>query len=255
MRNSLKKIAFFKYAVIIARAFKSEHSFGEKIKLLYSFFSDLQKYKKNNSNHHFSLTTGDLFPRIFDRTATHSMDPVYFFQDAWCARKIFEAKPDHHYDIASNIKMLSIVSQAIPTTMIDIRPIELQLKGLNFTKADVLNLPFKDGSLKSLSSICVLEHIGLGRYGDVLDQFGSEKAIIEVKRVLEHHGNLYISLPIDSENKIYFNAHRAFTRNYILELFSPLKLIEEKYIYGDHLEDSYSPEKGFGTGLYHFKKE
>ena len=138
--------------------------------------------------------------------------------------------------------------------MIDIRPINLKLDNLSFIKADILSLPLKNGSVESISSICVIEHIGLGRYGDKLDPFGSEKAISEIKRVLSAKGNLYISLPVDSENKIYFNAHRAFTREYILSLFSPLKLIEEKYIYKNELADNYDKTKGFGTGLFHFKK-
>lgn len=138
--------------------------------------------------------------------------------------------------------------------MIDIRPIKLKLPNLSFARGDIKKLPFKDGEISSLSSICVIEHIGLGRYGDELDSFGSEKAISEIIRVLARNGNLFISVPIDLENKIYFNAHRAFTRNYIMELFKDLVLMEEKYIYGNDLEDKYDEAKGFGTGLFHFKK-
>jgi hypothetical protein len=72
-------------------------------------------------------------------------------------------------------------------------------------------------------------------------------------RVLGRKGSLYISVPIDRENKIYFNAHRSFTREYILSLFKPLTLIEEKYIYGKDMLAEYDYLKGFGTGLYHFK--
>lgn len=62
------------------------------------------------------------------------------------------------------------------------------------------------------------------------------------------------SVPVDSENKIYFNAHRAFTRDYIIKLFDDFELLEEKYQYGDKMYNSYDPNKGFGTGLYIFKK-
>jgi len=62
------------------------------------------------------------------------------------------------------------------------------------------------------------------------------------------------SVPVDKENKIYFNAHRAFTRDYILSLFDGFQLIEEKYQYGESMYDEYDPNKGFGTGLYMFKK-
>ena len=83
---------------------------------------------------------------------------------------------------------------------------------------------------------------------------GVAKALAEFKRVLQPGGNLYISVPVDNENKVYFNAHRAFTRDYALELAKPMALIEEKYIYGREMLDSYDKKFGFGTGLYYFKK-
>jgi len=106
----------------------------------------------------------------------------------------------------------------------------------------------------SLSSLCVIEHIGLGRYGDPIDAFGSEKAAKELQRVLAPEGNLYLSVPVDSECRVYFNAHRTFTRECVLELFSQLVLIEEKYIYGREFCEHYDSGKGFGTGLFHFRK-
>ena len=139
--------------------------------------------------------------------------------------------------------------------MIDIRPINLKLKNLFFLKGDILSLPFKDGTLESISSICVIEHIGLGRYGDKQDPFGSEKAIKEIKRALSPNGDLYISLPVDHKSIVYYNAHRAFTRNHILKLFHPLELVEEKYIYRNEIVDTYDKSRGFGTGLFHFKKQ
>ena len=115
-------------------------------------------------------------------------------------------------------------------------------------------LPFEDNSIETLSSLCVVEHIGLGRYGDPLDPFGSEKAIKELGRVLKTDGVILFSVPIDNENKIYFNAHRAFTRDYILELFSGFEILDEKYHYGTKMYDKYDSSKGFGTGLYMLKK-
>ena len=138
--------------------------------------------------------------------------------------------------------------------MVDIRPINLQLNNLHFKKGSILNLPFDDNSIDSLSSLCVVEHIGLGRYGDDIDPYGSEKAINELIRVMKKGGVLLLSVPIDSQNTVYFNAHRAFTRNYILDLFQNLHLMEEKYHYGDKMYSSYDKNKGFGTGFFMFRK-
>ncbi len=252
-RKLMKKIAPLKIAAVSFRALKGKNNALKRAMELVSFFNDYWKYKRMPSGN-FALKMEDLYPRLGDKTSSTPLDPVYFFQNAWCAGKIFASKPERHFDVGSDAKLVGIISQFTPTTMVDIRPLPVKLAGLDFVQGNITALPFQDGEIDSLSSICVIEHIGLGRYGDPLDPFGSEKAAKELKRVLASGGNLYVSLPVDSENKTYFNAHRAFTREYVLELFAPLELIEEKYVYGKEVSEKYDSEKGFGTGLFHFKK-
>ncbi|WP_052108177.1 DUF268 domain-containing protein [Aerolutibacter daejeonensis] len=195
-----------------------------------------------------------LYPCLNDRTTFTPVEPTYFFQDTWAARKIFLKKPTEHYDIGSSAKTIGIISQFVPTTMIDIRPIDLHLDGLNFLEGSILAIPAENDSLKSISSLCVVEHIGLGRYGDPIDATGSEKAAKELQRVLAVGGDLYFSVPVDDACKIYFNAHRAFTRDYIISLFDKLTLVDEKYHYGREMLSGYDAGRGFGTGLFHFTK-
>lgn len=254
LRKTLKQISIFKWAVILFHSLKRKHGVATVIVELIKFSQDWCTYQKLSTNLKFITDTKDLYPRLFDKTATTGIDPVYFYQDTWCARKIFENKPAYHYDVGSKADLVGTISQFVPTTMVDIRPLEVTLTELSFVKGSILSLPFRNNEIPSLSSICVIEHIGLGRYGDPLDQFGSEKSAAELVRVLAPGGSLYVSVPIDSENTVYFNAHRAFTRTYILKLFGSLKMIEEKYIYGNELYGAYDPARGFGTGLYYFKK-
>lgn len=210
---------------------------------------------KRGGNQRFELSPCTLLPYTDDCVETTPLDPVYFYQDTWAARKIFESKPARHIDIGSSAKTVGIVSQFVPTTMIDIRPITLKLDGLTFLKGSILAIPLVDQTVESLSSLCVIEHIGLGRYGDPVDAFGSEKAAAELKRVLAVGGNLYVSVPVDDRCRVYFNAHRAFTRDAVMELFAGLSLVEEKYQYGETLVDRYEPSLGFGTGLFHFRRD
>lgn len=254
IKSAIKTIPGLNKLILFSHTFFSKPNFFKKVILFKNFLLDFNKFKKHNSNKNFILSERNLKPCIYDKIENTPIDYTYFYQNTWCVKKIIENKPKSHFDVGSKIEMLGIISQFIPVTMLDIRPINLELTNLTFEKADILSLPFKDNSIESLSSICVVEHIGLGRYGDKFDPFGSEKAIKELKRALANNGSLYISLPVDSQNVIYFNAHRAFTREYILKLFYPLKLIEEKYIYKKNFIDSYQKEKGFGTGLYHFRK-
>lgn len=216
------------------------------------FINEYFSFKILGENKNFKKI--EWFPQLNDNLTYTPLDPTYFYQDSWAAKQLFKLKPKHHYDVGSSAKTIGILSQFTPITMVDIRPIELKLDNLFFKQGSILNLPFEDNSLETISSLCVVEHIGLGRYGDALDPFGSEKAIKELQRVLKVGGIILFSVPIDRENTIYFNAHRAFTKSYIVELFTDFELLEEKYQYGVEMHDQYDASKGFGTGLYMWKK-
>lgn len=219
-----------------------------------AYIRDYRQLLKSPQNQHFPLTFREFIPCLSDRTAHTPLEPIYFYQDTWAAGIVFRLKPEHHFDVGSSAMTIGILAQFVPLTMVDIRPIALKLQNLHFQEGSILSLPFADGSIKSISSLCVVEHIGLGRYGDPIDPWGSEKAIAELRRVLAKGGHLLISVPVDDANKVQFNAHRTFTREYLCQLFAELQIVEERYIYGSTLYDSYDPAKGFGTGLYHLTK-
>ncbi len=256
MRNILKNILYAKTLFRIHSLLISQFH-ANIVKMVWKFglfVAEFFRYKSLEKNPKFFISPRNLYPCLTDKTQTTPIDPIYFYQDAWAAGKIFKNNPVHHYDIGSAAKTIGIISQFVPTTMVDIRPVEVRLENLHFTKGTILDLPFADNSVLSISSLCVVEHIGLGRYGDPLDQFGSEKAIAEIIRVSAPKGKIYFSAPVDKINTIYFNAHRAFTPEYIRRLFSSCMLMEEKYIYGNELCDEYKYEKGYGVGLYLFEK-
>lgn len=215
---------------------------------------EYRRFRRLNHGSAFALHGRDIQPCLTDRTVTTPVEPTYFLQDTWFARKLAEQRPARHVDVGSSVKSMGLVAQFVPVTLVDIRPVEIELAGFSFQAGSILALPFADGSQASLSSLCVIEHIGLGRYGDPFDARGSEKAAAELLRVLASGGDLYVSVPVDTECRIYFNAHRAFTRDYLLSLFPGLVLIEEKYIYGRALCPEYEPAQGFGTGLYHLHR-
>lgn len=212
------------------------------------------------SYHHYTKLTSsgrapkpeNLYPCLGDDTGETPVDPVYFYQDAWAFRKIVQGQPTWHMDVGSHHKFVALLSTIIPVTMVDIRPLPTPLDTLTFKEGSILALPFEDGSVPSVSSICVVEHIGLGRYGDPLDPDGTEKAIAELKRVVQPGGDLYLSLPLDDENRTYFNAHRAFRETYVLDLFQPFEVVERRYIFG--MEFLQGPRSGFGVGCYHLRR-
>ena len=194
----------------------------------------------------------DIYPFIFDATDETAVDPVYFYQDAWAFEKIFKLNPAWHVDVGSHHKYVSLLSKVVPVTMVDIRPLPTHLESLKFEKGSILDLPFDDNSVPSVSSICVIEHIGLGRYGDILDPEGSEKALAELKRIVQPAGSLFVSMPIDETDRICFNAHRVFREKTLFRLFEPFTVLESRYIYGVEFLDL--AQSGFGVGCYHLCK-
>lgn len=193
-----------------------------------------------------------LYPCLGDDTNVTPVEPVYFFQDAWAFEKILASRPDRHVDVGSHHRFVSFVSKIVPTTMVDVRPLEVRMESIAFVKGSVLALPFPDMILPSVSSICVVEHVGLGRYGDPLDPHGTQKALEELKRVVAPNGNLYVSLPLDDADREYFNAHRAFTEETVLRMLEPFEVVERRYIYGDEFVAQRRP--GFGVGCYHVRR-
>ena len=200
--NILKRNKYIRNVYAIFRLFTFEFRFS----YIKNIFWYIRSYHEANKVINANFSDIKLYPCLDDRTALTPIDPVYFFQDTWAARKIFELKPERHYDVGSSVKTIGILSQFVPVTMIDIRPLPLNLSGMDFNMGSILDLPFEDCSIESISSLCVVEHIGLGRYGDPIDSFGSEKAIIELKRVVSVGGVILFSVPVDSMNTIYFNA-------------------------------------------------
>ncbi|MBL0919593.1 MAG: DUF268 domain-containing protein [Hydrogenophaga sp.] len=166
----------------------------------------------------------DAYPNLCDWVASTPFDPHYFYQAAWLARQLASAPPAKHLDIGSDVKLIGTLSAFVPTEFMDFRPLDATLTGLECTRGDILALPMADDSVTSVSCLHVVEHIGLGRYGDPIDPEGSRKAIAELERVLAHGGRLFLSVPVGRE-RICFNAHRVFATKTIVDLFGKLNLI------------------------------
>lgn len=171
----------------------------------------------------FSLRWRDRYPCLDDKTAQTDFDHHYLYHTAWAARVVAQIHPAYHVDISSSLYFSALVSAFVPVKFYDYRPAPLHLSQLTSEHADLMRLPFADGGLSSLSCMHVVEHIGLGRYGDPLDPNGDLKAIAELNRVLAPGGNLLFVVPI-GRPKIAFNAHRIYTYDHVLQIFNGLQL-------------------------------
>lgn len=225
---------------------------------LYTYqFKTVKKLFKKNGR--FSFLWSDRYLQLYDNTSTTNFDRHYVYHPAWAARVLKKTNPKKHIDISSTINFCSTISAFIPTEFYDYRPADLKLSNLETQKGDLLNLPFKNNSVESISCMHTVEHVGLGRYGDPIDPDGDLKAINELKRVLAPNGSLLFVIPI-GKPKIMFNAHRIYSYDQILKYFSDLKLEEFSLIpefSGGIIKDSSKSDadkESYACGCFWFKK-
>jgi SAM-dependent methyltransferase len=244
--------------LIMARARSCRYSnWTKNLKQWGRFWSSYRQYNKLAPSDRQALLE-HLYPCIEDETGVTVIEPTYFYQDWWAFNRIVKNAPKFHVDVGSHHKFVALLSTVIPVTMVDIRPLSLPLEGLHFRRGSILDLPFENESLESLSSLCVVEHIGLGRYGDALDPHGSENALSELTRVLAPAGRLYLSVPVGDRSIVAFNGGRIFALPDLWGMLAKLGKLEvahERYVVRDRFQCQYQHAGSFGTtGLFELVK-
>jgi len=173
----------------------------------------------------FPMRADEILPCLDDRSSQTPFDPHYTYHPAWAARVLARTRPAKHVDISSILCFGAIVSAFIPVDFYDFRPAPLRLKNFSSAALDLTRLGFPDNSVVSLSSMHVIEHVGLGRYGEPLDPDGDLKAIRELCRVLAPGGNLMVAVPV-GRTRIQYNAHRIYDDAEFRDYFAGLNLME-----------------------------
>ena len=215
-----------------------------------------------------SFPFGKKFPILNERFESSGiLSGHYFHQDLLVARKIFENNPGNHLDIGSRTDgFVAHIAVFRKIEVMDIRELDSKVKNIEFTKADLMKLP--DNMLNkydSISTLHVIEHFGLGRYGDPIDYFGHIKAIDNITKMLKTGGKLYFSTPIGPQ-RIEFNAHRVFSIQYLLNMFKESYTVDSFSFVndiGDLFENVGLEEKKiasnfdcqYGCGIFEFTKK
>lgn len=205
-----------------------------------------------------ALRVADSYPCLTDWTPYTPFDAHYFYQGAWLARRLQQHPPQLHVDIASSVLTVGTISAQADTVFVDYRPARVNLSGLRSVAGSIVRLPFASCAIGSLSCLHVIEHIGLGRYGDPIDPAGSVKAARELARVVQPGGLLYVSTPVGRE-RIEFNAHRVFAPSTIVKMFADLELCEFSYVddagkFHEQRSVDEAAHSEYACGMYVFRK-
>lgn len=217
------------------------------------YIRDLRNFNPNNWDLKHTFIFSD-----YKKTAG-DMGGHYFHQDLLIAQKIFENNPKKHFDVGSRIDgFVTHVASFRKIDIMDIRPLNLKVGNISSFQGDLCNLNLIE-KYDSVSCLHVLEHIGLGRYGDKLMKDGYKKAIKNLINITSKGGIIYVSVPISNYERIEFNAHRVFNVKTILKEFQDLKLVSFSFVDDNgelykNIELNGEMKCSFGLGIFEFKK-
>jgi hypothetical protein len=220
------------------------------------YFNDFWTYRGLSGE---AIPARDIYPILNEDLPASPIDPHYYYVNGWAMRRILANRPSEHFDFASQVILTNLLSAVVPCIYFDFRPLKVKISGLKTAACNLTNLDIQSESAESISCLHVLEHIGLGRYGDPLDVHGSLKGSRELTRILKPGGYLYFAVPTGRE-RVCFNAHRVFQVESVLKMFSGLELVELSGVTdaGDFIENisvEMLNRSEYACGFYIFKKE
>lgn len=138
--------------------------------------------------------------------------------------------PRNVLDIGSYRLFVLGLLAGYPVTTIDVRPRVSRLKNETVITCDAKELTLPDGSFDAVTSLCAIEHFGLGRYGDAFDRQADEKGLAEMRRVLRPGGRLILSTTITRAPKaIAFNGARIYDLDHIRRWTRGFEVEDEAY--------------------------
>lgn len=208
----------------------------------------------------------ELHPILVDYDAqAGSGSGQYFHQDLLVASFVHDAAPRRHIDVGSRIDgFIAHVAAFREIELMDFRPLEKSAHArIKFFQGDLMqHNPTLDGIADSVSSLHALEHFGLGRYGDTIDPDGHKTGFRNLARIVEPGGMLYVGLPIGSETRVFFNAHRIFAPAEPPTWFEQADaFVLERFDYVDDGGDLHTradphamPSLTHGCGIYSFRR-
>lgn len=196
-----------------------------------------------------------------DNRQTSSFDRHYLYHMAWAARKIADQRPEQHHDFSSHLHFAPLVSAFVPTVLYEFRPPNLALDQLETAVADLTNLGIEDNALDSVSTMHVVEHLGLGRYGDPISPDADLDAMRELKRVLAPGGHLYFVVPV-GKPRLAFNSCRIYGFEQIMDVFTGFDLEEFALVEDDerggplirNADPSLVTKQKYACGCFHLTK-
>lgn len=234
MRKKLSSLGFIYFSfTFIRKGYYLPHKFIGWILYLPEYFSHKRKLVHQANKDKIQLKFKRNFPVHYNRNTSLSINRHYWIQDIWALKKIEtlidenNSKGYKHLDIGSRVEgflLGCLGKQNVDVYFGDINyPTVLGKIQESYTpkyfNCDLQNL--KKGQLKEfkcVTSLHVIEHLGLGKYGDSIDYRGHLRVFEDMFLALGSNSRFITSTPISSTPGIIFDAGRHCNPEQILKV-------------------------------------
>lgn len=127
-----------------------------------------------------------------------------------------------------NTLSLEMASMGYKVWGIDLIEYPFQHPNLEFIKADITAMPLSENFFDVVVAVSVIEHIGIGHYGDPLYESGDHKALKEIYRVSKTGGKFILTVPY-GKKMVVENFFRIYDEDELRRLLNDFKI--EKILY------------------------
>ena len=122
---------------------------------------------------------------------------------------------------------LALASRGFGVVGMDFNPYPYRHPGLRALRGDIMKIPFAAGTFSAVLAVSVIEHIGIGHYGEPGANIGDQVAVREIARILKPGGKALITVP-------YGRAHtndwmRVYDKPRLAQLTSALTVDQVEY--------------------------
>ncbi|MBL4627951.1 MAG: DUF268 domain-containing protein [Roseicyclus sp.] len=237
------------------------------IAALPGFFSDYKRLKAELASDEGAMKIGRLYPVLLDKTdSSGTATGHYFHQDLLVAQKVFGSGADRVVDIGSRVDgFVAHVAAFRKIEVVDIRDLHSDHDNIDFLQCDFMDKGSTQqlGQSDLVTCLHVLEHFGLGRYGDPIVTDGHIRGLRNLERLVSDGGRLIVSVPI-GRPRIEFNAHRIFSSGALASLISDDFALADFAFVDDHgdlhtgvdlaAHQAELDKMHFGCGIYDFRR-
>lgn len=136
-------------------------------------------------------------------------------------------------DVGCRYSLLPIQLASLGHEMYGIDVLDYKRKhpNLKFYKGDIMHAPFKDNFFDLVISLSTLEHVGLGAYGDPVENNGDIKAVREIYRILRKDGKFLLTIPFGKPKNASW--YRVYNRKSLKNLLGKFKIKSFKVYFND----------------------